>query len=88
MPQSTAGQRARRKTAPSGPPKEFKVQTREAAEELPEGIESITDVKNELDFVEWYSEVENGLLDSSYDEYQYAEKTIPIFLTVRCGFPC
>ncbi|KAH2419104.1 hypothetical protein KXV44_008035 [Aspergillus fumigatus] len=70
MPQPTAGQRARRQTAPSGPPKEFKVQMSEIAEVLPEGIESITDVKNELDFVQWYSEIENDLLESSYDEYQ------------------
>jgi hypothetical protein len=74
MPQPTAGQRARRQTAPSGPPKEFKVQTAEIAEVLPESIESITDIKNELDFVQWYSEIENGLLESSYDEYQYAEE--------------
>lgn len=87
MPQPTAGQRARRQTAPSGPPKEFKVQMSEIAEVLPEGIESITDVKNELDFVQWYSEIENDLLESSYDEYQYAENSSDV-LTMRCCFPC
>lgn len=54
---------------------------------LPEGIESRTDVKNELDFVQWYSEIENDLLESSYDEYQYAENSSDV-LTMRCCFPC
>jgi hypothetical protein len=30
-------------------------------------------INNELDFGRWYHEVENGLLDASYEDYQYVQ---------------
>lgn len=29
-----------------------------------------TEIKNELDFVDWYNDLEHGLLDASHDEYR------------------
>ena len=31
---------------------------------------SIVDIGNELEFSQWYNEVEGSLLETSYDEYQ------------------
>lgn len=39
-------------------------------ETIPDGLESFTDIKNELEFVQWYNDIEGSLLEASYDEYQ------------------
>lgn len=33
-------------------------------------LDSVADLHNELELSEWYHDVEAGLLESSYDEYQ------------------
>lgn len=35
-------------------------------------------IKTELDFADWYNELEDGLLEAGYEEYQYAALLIPI----------
>lgn len=30
-------------------------------------------ITNELDFSRWYHDIEDGLLEASYEEYQYAQ---------------
>lgn len=69
MPQQPAG-RSRRQTVPSRPAQQFKVQEAQEIEAEPEGLDAIADIHNELDFIEWYNEVEDSLLETSYDEYQ------------------
>ncbi|RDH30469.1 Sec34-like family-domain-containing protein [Aspergillus welwitschiae] len=70
MRQQAAGQRSRRQTAPSGRALEQKVKEATELETIPDGVDSITDVRNELEFAQWYNEVEESLLEASYDEYQ------------------
>ncbi|RAL15468.1 Golgi transport complex subunit COG3 [Aspergillus homomorphus CBS 101889] len=70
MRQQAAGQRSRRQTAPSGPPVDLKAKVINEQETIPDGLESFTDIKNELEFAQWYDDVEDSLLSASYDEYQ------------------
>ncbi|KAE8382600.1 Sec34-like family-domain-containing protein [Aspergillus bertholletiae] len=70
MRQQNAGRRSRRQTVPSRPPLELTGKETEAAEAVPDGLDSIGDIQNELDFTQWYNELEDSLLESSYDEYQ------------------
>lgn len=70
MRPDTAGQRARRLTAPSGPPPEPKTKDVETLEILLEEPKSVTELHNELEFLQWYGGVEDELLEASYDEYQ------------------
>lgn len=70
MRPDTAGQRARRLTAPSGPPPEPKAKDVETLENFREEQKSVTGLHNELDFLQWYGGVEDELLEASYDEYQ------------------
>ncbi|PYI34179.1 Sec34-domain-containing protein [Aspergillus indologenus CBS 114.80] len=70
MRQQAAGQRSRRQTAPSGPPVDIKAKVIDEHETIPDGLESFTDIKNELEFAQWYNDVEDNLLEASYDEYQ------------------
>lgn len=70
MRQENAGRRSRRQTVPSRPPLEITGKKTEEAEAVPDGLESIGDIHNELEFAEWYNELEDSLLESSYDEYQ------------------
>ncbi|PWY92438.1 Sec34-domain-containing protein [Aspergillus heteromorphus CBS 117.55] len=70
MRQQAAGQRSRRQTAPSGPALELQIKQINELEAIPDSLESITDIHNELDFAQWYGEVEESLLEASYDEYQ------------------
>ncbi|KAL4810541.1 Sec34-like family-domain-containing protein [Aspergillus unguis] len=70
MPPQTAGQRSRRQTAPSGMPLDLKANQVEKLETISSDPESGADIHNELDFTEWYNDVEASLLESSYDEYQ------------------
>ncbi|KAL2842350.1 Sec34-like family-domain-containing protein [Aspergillus pseudoustus] len=70
MSQQAAAQRSRRQTAPSGMPVELQVKQIEKLDTVPDEANSITDIQNELDFNEWYNDVEVTLLESSYDEYQ------------------
>lgn len=72
MRQKAAGQRSRRQTAPSGRALEQKVKEATELEMIPDGVDSVTDIRNELEFAQWYNEVEESLLEASYDEYQYA----------------
>lgn len=79
MPQQAAGRRARGQSEASGHPPGLK---RKDAQEvgIPTGNpKSIIDVYNEVEFAEWYNEVEDGLLETSYDEYQYARASKTIF---------
>ncbi|EHA23018.1 hypothetical protein ASPNIDRAFT_173434 [Aspergillus niger ATCC 1015] len=69
MRQQAAGQRSRRQTAPSGRALEQKVKEATELETIPDGVDSITDVRNELEFAQWYNEVEESMLEASYDEY-------------------
>ncbi|RMJ27429.1 golgi complex component [Aspergillus sp. HF37] len=64
MRQEAATRRARRQTAPS------KTKTVEAADAPPDNSTSVANLQNELEFSKWYSEVEDDLLEASYDEYQ------------------
>ncbi|OJI85209.1 hypothetical protein ASPTUDRAFT_54868 [Aspergillus tubingensis CBS 134.48] len=70
MRQKAAGQRSRRQTAPSGRALEQKVKEATELEMIPDGVDSVTDIRNELEFAQWYNEVEESLLEASYDEYQ------------------
>ncbi|KAL4918550.1 Sec34-like family-domain-containing protein [Aspergillus aurantiobrunneus] len=70
MPSQTAGQRSRRQTAPSGMPLDLKANQIEKLETVPDDLDSVTAIHNELEFMDWYTDVEASLLESSYDEYQ------------------
>ncbi|KAH8426991.1 Golgi transport complex subunit COG3 [Aspergillus melleus] len=70
MRQQTKGPRSRRQTVPSRPPQQFQAQEAEETKAEPEGLDAIAEIHNELDFIEWYNEVEDSLLETSYDEYQ------------------
>ncbi|KAL3453774.1 Sec34-like family-domain-containing protein [Aspergillus insuetus] len=70
MSQQAATQRSRRQTAPSGMPLELKAKQIEKLDTVPDDADSIADVQNELEFNEWYNDLEATLLESSYDEYQ------------------
>ncbi|KAL3475035.1 Sec34-like family-domain-containing protein [Aspergillus californicus] len=69
MPQA-AGQQSRRQTAPSGMPLELKAKQTEKLDTTLDDVDSITEINNELEFTQWYDDVEASLLESSYDEYQ------------------
>lgn len=64
MRKDATARRARRQTVPSKP------KPVEAAD-APEDPTSIATLQNELEFSKWYYEVEDDLLEASYDEYQY-----------------
>lgn len=70
MRPDTVGQRARRQTVPSGPPPEVKVKDVEQLKTSAEEPRSVTELQNELEFLQWYGGVEDELLEASYDEYQ------------------
>lgn len=70
MRPDTVGQRARRQTVPSGPPPEVKVKDVEQLKTSPHEPKSVTELQNELEFLQWYGGVEDELLEASYDEYQ------------------
>ncbi|KAJ5104108.1 hypothetical protein N7532_004637 [Penicillium argentinense] len=69
-------QRARRQTAPSGPPRKQTTEETQPSQETTQ--EKSTDLlrwnmpkfENELDFSEWYNGVKNDLIETSYDHYQ------------------
>lgn len=74
---STRQQRARRQTAPSGPPRKptaNETQARlEPTTEHPETTldSSIPKWENELEFSDWFNGVKDDLIEESYDQYQY-----------------
>ncbi|KAL4820917.1 Sec34-like family-domain-containing protein [Aspergillus spinulosporus] len=70
MAPQIAGQRSRRQTAPSGMPLDLGATQIEKLETVPGELDSIVDIHNELEFSQWYDDVEASLLESSYDEYQ------------------
>ncbi|KAL4924305.1 Golgi transport complex subunit COG3 [Aspergillus undulatus] len=70
MPTQTAGQRSRRQTAPSGMPHDLKANQIDKLETIPNDMDSVADIHNEIEFTQWYQDVEADLLESSYDEYQ------------------
>jgi hypothetical protein len=70
MAPQIAGQRSRRQTAPSGMPLNLEATQIEKLETVPGKLDSIVDIHNELEFSQWYDDVEASLLESSYDEYQ------------------
>ena len=75
---STKQQRARRQTAPSGPPrKPTAKETQASLQALDEKSTGASDWKtagwsNELEFSQWFNGVKGDLIEESYDEYQYA----------------
>ena len=74
---STKQQRARRQTAPSGPPrkptaKETQSSLQALDEKTPNDLEWKTPGwSNELEFSHWLNGVKGDLIEESYDEYQY-----------------
>lgn len=74
---STKQQRARRQTAPSGPPrKPTAKETESSLQALDEKSPSDSEWKtpgwsNELEFSHWLNGVKSDLIEESYDEYQY-----------------
>ncbi|KAL2809804.1 Sec34-like family-domain-containing protein [Aspergillus granulosus] len=70
MSQQATAQRSRRQTAPSGMPLRLKANQIEKLDTVSDEADSIADIQNELDFSEWYNDIEATLLESSYDEYQ------------------
>lgn len=83
MRQEAAARRARRQTAPS------KTKPVEAADAPPDESTSVANLQNELDFSKWYNEVEDDLLEASYDEYQYETAFFPManvrFVDMSCN---
>ncbi|KAJ5674112.1 hypothetical protein N7462_009551 [Penicillium macrosclerotiorum] len=73
---STKQQRARRQTAPSGPPRKptaNEMQPKlETTREQPDGLLqwSIPSWDNELEFSKWLNGVRDNLVEESYDQYQ------------------
>lgn len=73
---STTQQRARRQTAPSGPPRQptaSEIQTGlETTQEHPSDFRqwSIPNWNNELEFSSWLNGVKDDLVEESYDQYQ------------------
>lgn len=73
---STKQQRARRQTAPSGPPRKptaSETEPRlETTEERPSNLLTwkIPEWNNELEFSEWLNSARDDLVEESYDQYQ------------------
>jgi hypothetical protein len=73
---STKQQRARRQTAPSGPPRkpntnETQASLKAVEEKAPNYSEwKVPGWNNELDFSQWLNGVKDDLIEESYDEYQ------------------
>ncbi|KAE8152705.1 Sec34-like family-domain-containing protein [Aspergillus avenaceus] len=70
MRQQSAGSRSRRQTVPSRPPLELTAKETDEVGTVPDGLDSLADISNELEFTQWYNDLEDSLLESSYDEYQ------------------
>lgn len=74
-------QRARRQTAPSGPPRKPTAnETRPSLEppvEHPDTLlkSSFPKCDNELEFSEWFNGMKDDLIEESYDQYQYVQST-------------
>ncbi|KAL2014256.1 hypothetical protein VTN00DRAFT_1781 [Thermoascus crustaceus] len=70
MHQQSDRQRARRPTDPSGLSLRPKIRDADVVD-LPQKVRKpVSDISNELEFARWYSEVEDDLLEASYEEYQ------------------
>ena len=70
---STKQQRARRQTAPSGPPRKPTVNETQSSMEQSSGFLqwSIPNWSNELEFSQWLNGVKEDVVEESYDQYQY-----------------
>jgi hypothetical protein len=74
---STKQQRARRQTAPSGPPRQpTALETQPGLETTQEHSSdllksNIPNWNNELEFSSWLNGVKDDLVEESYDQYQY-----------------
>jgi hypothetical protein len=74
---STKQQRARRQTAPSGPPRKPAAYETQPAldtpqEESPSPLQwKAPSWNNELEFSQWLNGVKDDLIEESYDEYTY-----------------
>lgn len=74
---STKQQRARRQTAPSGPPRKPNANETQpnpdSAQEQPSNLLqwTIPSWNNELEFSQWLNGVKDDLVEESYDQYQY-----------------
>lgn len=73
---STKQQRARRQTAPSGPPRnpsahETQPNAETKEDESPGVLQwSVPNWNNELEFSKWLNGVKDDLVEESYDQYQ------------------
>lgn len=83
MRQQAAGQRSRRQTAPPRPPLDLQAKKTEELDESPDGLDTVSNIRNELDFTQWFNEVEESLLETSYDEYQYVVQGPRASATIR-----
>lgn len=71
---NTVRQRPRRPTDPWGLPVRTKVRDADQTVTRPKARKLVNEIGTEADFARWYNEVEGDLLESSYEEYQYAEQ--------------
>lgn len=55
---------------------EQKVATKDVQSQEEDG-KRVEGIKTERDFADWYNELEDGLLEAGYEEYQYAAVLIP-----------
>ncbi|OJJ51608.1 hypothetical protein ASPZODRAFT_127716 [Penicilliopsis zonata CBS 506.65] len=73
--QSSPQQRAKEQTNPPDVPLQLKADSHASEDSVEPGetrrsSDLIDNVHDEFDFIQWYHDVEDGLLDASYDEYQ------------------
>lgn len=71
---NTARQRPRRPTDPWGLPVRTKVVDADQVVTRPKARKSMNEIATESEFARWYNEVSDGLLEASYEEYQYVEQ--------------
>lgn len=92
MPSATR-QRARRQTAPSGPPRQptgLAIRPGlETTQEQPSDLQKpdIPNWSNELEFSSWLNGVKDDLVEESYDQYQYVPMTVGLRIIVKTNGP-
>lgn len=89
---STKQQRARRQTAPSGPPRKPTASETQGSllvveEKSPGSLEwKAPGWNNELEFSQWLNGVKDDLIEDSYDEYQYDRHWMTIGASLTVAF--
>lgn len=77
---STKQQRSRRQTAPSGPPRKPDIIETQPNLETPQEKPSNhrhwdpPSCNDELEFSEWFYGLKDGLVEESFDQYQYVQR--------------